>query len=152
MAVAGIVLIMLGLFAGIIPFVGPLFGFGMGPDPAWIMTTSRLVRHVIPAAAVIIGGAMLLPRARTFRTTGATLAILGGAWLTVAPIVLGRGGEGVPPLIDIVRPLAYHFATGVAVAVLAGFAAGRMSRPDSVEVPAREVRREPVPTTRATEA
>lgn len=131
-AVASII-ILLGLFAGIIPFVGPLFDFGMGPEPAWVMTMSRFVRHVLPAAAVVIGGAMLMPRSGSLRAAGASLAMLGAAWITIAPIVLGRGGEGVPALIDILRPLAYHFGTGVVIAILAGYAAGLLPRRERTE-------------------
>ncbi len=141
-AVASII-ILLGLFVGIIPFVGPLFDFGMGPEPAWVMTLSRFVRHVLPAAAIVIGGVMLMPRARSWRATGATLAMLGGIWVTIAPIVLGRGGEGVPALIDIVRPLVYHFGTGVIIAILAGYAAGLLPGRDRAETaPARADRRD----------
>ncbi len=131
-AVASII-ILLGLLVGIIPFVGPLFDFGMGPEPAWVMTMSRFVRHVLPAAAVVIGGAMLMPRSRSLRVAGASLAMLGAVWLTIAPIVLGRGGEGVPALIDILRPLVYHFGTGVLIAILAGYAAGLLPRRERTE-------------------
>lgn len=127
MPVAGIVIVLLGVFAGIIPFVGPLFNFGMGPDPAWAVTTSRVVRHVIPAIAVVAGGLMLMPRINASRVVGGTLAFLGGGWIVIAPIVLGRGGEPAPPLIDILRPLTYHFATGAVIVALAGFAIGRMT-------------------------
>ncbi len=96
----------------------------MGPEPAWAITTSRVVRHVIPGIAVILGGFMLLPRLRASRPLGATLALLGGVWITVAPVVLGRGGEGTPALVDVLRPLAYHFGTGLLITALAGFAIG----------------------------
>lgn len=123
--VIGVSLILLGAFGLIIPFIGPLFGFGMGPDPAWVWTTQRFVRHVIPGAAVITGGILLLPRYRSSRNLGATLALLGGAWFVLAPIVLGRGGEPQPALIDILRPAVYHFGLGTLIAALAGFGIGR---------------------------
>lgn len=135
MAAVASLIIVLGLFVGIIPFVGPLFDFGMGPEPAWVMTMSRFVRHVVPAAAIVIGGFMLMPRARSWRAAGATAAMLGAIWVTIAPIVLGRGGEGVPALIDIVRPLVYHFGTGVIIAILAGYAAGLLPRRKRTESP-----------------
>lgn len=144
--VVGWALIALGLFTVVLPFVGPLFGFGMGPDPAWEITTSRIVRHVIPGAAVIIGGVMLLPRSRASRSTGVVLALLGGAWITVAPVVLGKVTEGAPPLIDIVRPLVYHFGTGLVIAALAAVALGRFTtgRTEAAESARAERRRERV--------
>lgn len=121
----GVSLILLGAFGLIIPFIGPLFGFGMGPDPAWAWTTQRFVRHVIPGAAVIVGGVLLLPGYRSSRGLGATLALLGGVWFVLTPIVLGRGGEPQPALIDILRPTVYHFGLGTIIAALAGFGIGR---------------------------
>ncbi len=129
MVIAGALIVLLGAFGLIIPFVGPLFDFGMGPEPAWVLTTSRLVRHVIPGVAVILGGLMLLPPrgGRASRWLGTALAFLGGAWLTVAPVVLGPVSGGPIALTDVLRPLAYHYGTGLLVTALAAFALGRMS-------------------------
>ncbi len=127
MAVAGVLIVLLGAFGLIIPFVGPLFDFGMGPEPAWVITTSRLIRHVIPGVAIILGGLMLLSGGRASRGVGTALAFLGGAWLTVAPVVLGPMSGGFPALMDILRPLTYHYGTGLLVTALAAFALGRMS-------------------------
>ena len=125
MAIAGLLIVVLGTFGLIIPFVGPLFDFGMGPEPAWVLTMSRLVRHVIPGVAVILGGLMLFSRAT--RGLGVALAVIGGAWITVAPVVLGQVTEGPPALIDILRPLTYHYGIGLLITALAAFALGRMT-------------------------
>ncbi len=127
MAIAAILIVLLGAFGLIIPFVGPLFDFGMGPEPAWVLTTSRLVRHVLPGVAVILGGLMLFSRAHASRVLGVTLVLVGGAWMTVAPVVLGRVTGEPPPLIDVLRPLAYHYGTGLMITTLAAFALGRLS-------------------------
>ena len=128
MAIIRVLLILLAAFGIIIPFVGPLFGFGMGPEPAWVVTPSRLVRHVIPGVAILLGALMLFPRGRVSRGVGVTLAILGGVWFTVAPVVLGRITGGTPALIDILRPLTYHYGTGLLITALAAFALGRISK------------------------
>ncbi len=125
MAVVGVLLILLGAFGLIIPFVGPLFDFGMGPEPAWAITMSRIFRHVVPGIAVILGGFMLFSRAS--RGIGITLALLGGIWITVAPVVLGRVTGSPPALLDMLRPLTYHYGTGLLITALAAFALGRMS-------------------------
>lgn len=127
MAIVGVFLILLGAFGLIIPFVGPLFDFGMGPEPAWVITMSRIIRHVIPGVAVILGGLMLFSGGRAYRGVGVTLAILGGIWFTVAPVALGRMSEGPPAFIDVLRPLAYHYGTGLLITALAAFALGWMS-------------------------
>jgi hypothetical protein len=147
MAIARVLIILLGAFGLIIPFIGPLFGFGMGSEPAWVVTTSRLVDHVVPGVAVILGGLMLFPHVRASRWVGATLALLGGVWLTVAPIVLGGmpastmsgmpghmgGMSGSPALIDILRPLVYHYGTGLLIIALAVFVLGRMLGVQAIE-------------------
>lgn len=125
MAIVGALLVLLGAFGLIIPFVGPLFDFGMGPEPAWVLTTSRLVRHVIPGVAVILGGLLLFSRAT--RGLGVALAVVGGTWMTIAPVVLGRVSGGPPALIDVLRPLTYHYGTGLLITALAAFALGRIS-------------------------
>jgi hypothetical protein len=121
----GVLLIVLGVIGLALPFVGPTFGFGMGPDPAWVLTEARLVRHVVPGLAIIVGGLLLLPRSRPSHVLGGILAVVGGVWITVAPVVLGRVVADSPPaLIDVLRPLAYHFGTGLVITALAAFVLG----------------------------
>ncbi len=133
MAIVGVLIILLGAFGLIIPFVGPLFDFGMGPEAAWVITMSRVVRHVLPGVAVILGGLMLFSGSRASRGVGITLAILGGTWFTVAPVVLGRMSEAPPTLMDVLRPLVYHYGTGLLITALAAFALGRISGKRSAE-------------------
>lgn len=139
MAVIGAAVILIGAFATVIPFIGPLFGFGMGPDPQpWVLTTPRIVRHLVPGIAAIVGGAMMIPRVRASRSVGATLAVLAGIWFTVAPVVLGRVAADPPALVDVLRPLAYHYGVGVLIAVLGAFALGRVSARPAVSEQAPE--------------
>lgn len=126
MAITRVLIILLGVFGTIIPFVGPLFGFGMGPESAGALTTSKLIYHLIPGAVVILGGLMLFPSVRASRVLGAMLAILGGIWLTLAPMVLG-GTTASPTLVELLSPLAYHYGTGLLITAIAAFALGRMT-------------------------
>lgn len=152
MPVVGVLIVLFGLFGIVLPFVGPLFGFGMGPDPAFALTEARIVRHLIPGAAIVVGGIMLLPSVRASRIVGGVLAVAGGAWLTVAPVVLGRVTADAPPtLLEMARPLAYHYATGLLITGLAAFALGVASGKSVIErrvqrsrgQPPRETDREP---------
>lgn len=115
-------LIGLGAFAFLIPFVGPLFGFGMGPDPAFAVTEARVVRHVIPGTAVILGGAMLLGRSGSLHLAGGVLALVGAAWQAVGPFMLDT--EGVSQFI---RRAVYHSGTGLVLFFLAAFVLGMMA-------------------------
>jgi len=80
-AVCGALLILLGLWGGLAPFVGPYFHFGITPDKAWAYNSGRLDYSIVPAAAVVLGGVLvLLTRNRAIGITGGLLAVLGGAW------------------------------------------------------------------------
>jgi hypothetical protein len=81
-AVCGAALILLGLWGGLAPFVGPYFHFGFTPDKAWEYNTGRLYLSAVPGAAAVLGGlAVILTRSRIVGVTGSVLAALGGAWL-----------------------------------------------------------------------
>ncbi|CAN5838546.1 hypothetical protein BH23ACT4_BH23ACT4_16580 [soil metagenome] len=104
----------------VLPFVGPGIGFGMGPDPAFTITSGRVIRHVIPDLIVIVGAwLMLMSQARSTRVAGGIAAILAGGWVGVGPHVLGVESVG-----QFLRRITYHSLTGVLLAGLAGVALG----------------------------
>ena len=104
----------------VLPFVGPLFSFGMGPDPAFAITSSRVMRHVIPDLVVIIGAWLMLSSGtRSTRIFGGIAAIVAGGWVAVGPHVLA-----VESASQLIRRITYHSATGVVLAGLAGVALG----------------------------
>src|SRR5258707_14168024 len=80
-AASGFLLILLGVWGALIPFVGPYFGFAFTPDQDWIWSTSRGWLEVLPGAATAAGGLLLLG------PTHPPTALLGG-W----PTVLAGGG------------------------------------------------------------
>ncbi|WP_165959161.1 hypothetical protein, partial [Actinomadura sp. KC345] len=142
---SGALLVLLGLWGGLLPFAGPYFGFGFAPDDTWVYDTGRLQLVIAPAAAVVLGGLIVLAGAnRAFAMSGAWLAGLGGAWFvaghTVAALwdVPGVGaplgsGEGR----RIAEQLAGFTGLGVVIVFLAGLALGRFA-----VVGAREAARE----------
>ena len=80
-AVCGVLLILLGVWGGLAPFVGPYLHFGFTPDKAWGWTSGRLYLSVIPGAAALLGGLMVLvTRNRAVGISGGVLGALGGAW------------------------------------------------------------------------
>lgn len=142
----GTLLVLLGLWGGLLPFAGPYFGFGFAPDDTWVYDIDRLQLSIAPAIAVVLGGLVLLAVAnRAFAMAGAWLAALGGAWFavghTVAPLWDASGvgaplgsGEGQ----RIAEQLAGFTGLGVAIAFLAGIALGRFA-----VIGAREAARAP---------
>src|SRR5277367_6779834 len=83
-AVCGVLLILLGLWGGLAPFVGPYLHFGFTPDKAWAYTTGRLYLSAVPGAAALLGGLLVLgTRNRAVGIVGGLLGALGGAWFIV---------------------------------------------------------------------
>ena len=59
-AFSGFLLMLLGLWGALIPFVGPYFHYAYTPDKAWTYNTGRLWLELLPGAAVFLGGFLLM--------------------------------------------------------------------------------------------
>jgi type II secretory pathway pseudopilin PulG len=139
---AGLCILLAGVWAGIIPFVGPYFHFTLGPDKTWTYTTGRLWLDILPAAAAVLGGLLLLsagpwPTGRF----GALLALAAGVWLVVGPDIShvwhAGGQQGLAhgsAAARIAEPLALHTGVGVIIAALAAYALPGFLRPRHLAV------------------
>lgn len=99
-AVSGLLLVILGAWGALIPFVGPHFNFAYTPDRDWAWSTARGWLEVAPGAATVLGGLLLIVAGnRVAAMLGGWLAVLAGAWFVVggqvAPL-LGIGSAGDP--------------------------------------------------------
>jgi len=134
-AVSGILLVLLGLWGGLLPFAGPYVDFGFAPDETWVYDTDRLQLSVAPAAATALGGLVtLLAANRALAMIGAGLAALGGAWFVVGTQVAALWdvpGPGAPLGTGEGRRLAEQLSgfagLGVVVVFLAALALGRLA-------------------------
>jgi hypothetical protein len=134
-ALSGLLIVILGAWGALIPFVGPYFNFGFTPDTAWHWTTSRLVLDVLPGVAAVVGGLMLMGSIRRGSAwVGGWIALWAGVWFVVGPSVSMLWNSGVP---DVSRPLggdlrrtlewlAFFYGIGAAIIALAGLALGRL--------------------------
>src|SRR5579859_4076083 len=87
-AISGLLILLLGIWGGLIPFVGPYFHYAFGGTTTWHFTTQRLWLDIVPGAVAVIGGFMLLTAAtRTGGITAAWVALAAGAWFIVGPAV-----------------------------------------------------------------
>jgi hypothetical protein len=92
----GLLIALLGLWAALIPFVGPYFDFEFGSDETWKWTTDRLWLDVLPGAVALLGGLILIrATTRAGGSAGAWLALLAGLWLIVGPTVSTLWNDGV---------------------------------------------------------
>ncbi len=142
---SGLILVVLGAWGGLIPFIGPYFGYAFGSHATWFYTSNRLWLSILPGAAVVIGGLILMRSGhRASGALGAWLAMAGGAWFAVGPAVSrlwehGAGPIGAP-LFGHIRQtfelIGYFYGLGVVIVGLAAFALGRfVTRPALVAEP-----------------
>src|SRR5918999_2728287 len=116
-ALSGVLLVLLGLWGGLIPFVGPYVDFAYTPNETWFFNGDRFWLNVAPAIATGLGGLIVLFSAnRAVAMFGGWLATLGGAWFIVGPTVsvlwkpTGTSATGTPigdELRQVVEQLAF---------------------------------------------
>jgi len=136
-ALSGALLVLLGLWGGLVAFVGPYFHFAYTPGTAWTYTSGRLWLEILPGAATVLGGLILLvSRVRPVAMFGAWLAALGGAWFAVgrvlSPVWNAQGTVllGTPiggTVTRAVVELSYFTGLGVIIVFLAALSLGRLT-------------------------
>ena len=137
-ALSGFLLVLLGLWGGLIAFVGPYFHFAYTPDTAWYYSAGRLWLEILPGAATFLGGLILLgTRTRPVAMFGAWLAALSGAWFAVGQTLTplwnssGAMAVGTPvgssTLIRTLEQISFFAGLGVVIVFLAATSIGRLS-------------------------
>ena len=134
-ALSGVLLVLLGLWGAVIPFVGPYFRYAYTPDRAWDYTSGRLWLEVLPGAAVLLGGVVVLAsRHRLIGVLAAWLAAAGGAWFAVGGLVAAHWtslpSAGTPvggPARMVLEQIGFFTGLGALIAFLAGLAMGRFT-------------------------
>jgi len=137
-ALTGAVLMLLGLWGALIPFVGPYFHYAYTPTPdrAWAVTAGRMWLEVVPGAVTLVsGGVMIISRFRLLVLLGAWLAALAGTWFAVGSLVAARwatlpaagkpAGTGAARLL--LEQLGFFTGVGVVIVFVAALALGRLT-------------------------
>lgn len=144
---SGVLLILLGAWGALAPFIGPYFHFAYTPDSAWTWTWGRFFLEVLPGAVAIIGGLILLVSAiRPVAIVGACLAAAAGAWFALGvlfaplwttyatlgvrvsvPAAFDAGTPTGGPVHVVAEHLAFFTGLGVVIVFIAGLALGRMA-------------------------
>lgn len=138
--VTGVLLILLGAWGALIPFVGPYIHFAYSPDKAWRYTSGRLWLEIVPGAAAVLGGVVVLTtRSRLAGWLGGLLAALGGAWFVTGTAITAQflksaaispgAPVGSSSLRLFLEGMGFFTGTGVVIVFLAALAAGRFSVP-----------------------
>ena len=135
-ALSGVLLVLLGIWGGLIPLVGPYVNYAYTPDHAWRFTSGRVWLEILPAAGTLVGGLILLgSKLRPAALTGACLAAASGAWFAVgsalAPLwTTASPAQGYPVgghIARIMEQVSFFTGLGVVIVCVASLALGRLS-------------------------
>ena len=134
-AVTGLLLIVLGAWGALIPFVGPIFNWAYTVDPAWTWTTAKGLAGGAPRRRCRGGGLLLLAAGnRASAMFGGWLAVFAGAWFVVGRAfasTLNIGDVGQPVAsTDLKRALlevTYFTGLGALIVFLGGAALARVA-------------------------
>lgn len=136
-ALSGALLVLLGIWGGLIAFVGPYFHYAYTPATAWTYTSGRLWLEILPAAGTIVGGLIVGGTAsRPVAIFGAWLAALSGAWYvlggtlstlwtTGGALAVGHPTGGT--LTRAVEQIGFFTGLGLVIVFLAAVALGRFT-------------------------
>jgi hypothetical protein len=159
---SGGLLMLLGAWGAVIPFVGPYFGYAFTPDKAWTYTSGRLWLSIVPGAAVFLGG-LLVVASEKMAVFGAFLAALGGVWFVlgqsiiavafsgdkifVGSPVVSSGSTPGPTVMKFLEGLGFFYGLGVVIVFYAALAMGRAASARRAEARAyRDGQAESAPT------
>jgi hypothetical protein len=139
----GLLVALLGIWGGIIPFVGPYFNYAYTPDTAWTYNTGRLWLEILPGAGALLGGLMMMwAQSRHTALFGSLLAIASGAWFALgnifAPLWTAANPAGVPvstgTTMRILEQVGFFTGLGIVIVWFAAVVAGRVTAVPRLEV------------------
>jgi hypothetical protein len=134
-ALSGSLLVLLGIWGALIPFVGPYFNYAYSPNRTWDATSGRLWLEVLPGVVTLAGGVLVvLSRFRLAMVFGSWLAALAGAWFAVGDLVAGHGNSlpaaGAPvgsATRQVFEQIGFFTGLGVVIVFVAALALGRFT-------------------------
>jgi hypothetical protein len=137
LAAVGLLTVLFGAWAAIVPYVGPAFGFGATGTPAWRWSLLHSLLWLAPGAVALVCGLVMVakvPSLRNGRGGGSAgvaglVTVLCGAWLAIGLLawrVLERGSvfTGGSPWREFLTRVGYSYGPAVILAMLGGVAMG----------------------------
>jgi hypothetical protein len=134
---ASFLALLLSAWAGIVPYIGPTFGFSADGTSSWTWNNAHTYGALVPGAVGVIFSMLILASAgRPVGTQPAgTLASAGfvvflcGAWLAVFPVVwpviMAPYFHVASPSMTLAHWLGYASGPGVLLVAFGAFAMGR---------------------------
>ena len=140
---AGVVAVLAAAWGGIVPFVGPLFGFSGDGTGSWHWNLAHALLALVPGAVGVLLGLFVIAESRGV-TVGkgrlslamaGTLLILCGAWFAVGsyawPVLTTSGNyfsSSATHFHFLLYELGYSVGVGLVLVMCGGFVAGWASR------------------------
>ncbi|WP_232000659.1 hypothetical protein [Mycobacterium kyorinense] len=152
-AVSGLLLIALGAWGALAPFIGPYFHWAYTPDQEWTWTAARGWLEVFPGVTTLVGGLLVLGSGnRATAMFGGWLAAFAGAWFVVggafaSTLRIGNVGHPVAST-DAKRALlevTYFTGLGALIVFLAGAVLARVATRTARDVEAVPAAAAPAP-------
>jgi hypothetical protein len=133
--VTGLLLVILGVWGAIAPFIVPALDISDGPVREWTLTAGRGWLEVLPGVVTMVGGLMLITwRKRTTATLGGWLAVIAGAWFVIgrtfaSVLTMGSAGSAMTDTSTstAVLQLGYFAAFGALIVLFGSVGVGRTS-------------------------
>jgi hypothetical protein len=130
---AGVVAVLASAWGGIVPYVGPLFGFSGDGAGSWYWNLAHSVLALVPGAVGVLLGLFVIAESRGV-TVGKGRLILCGAWFAVGPYawpVLTNSGTYFAASTHtrfLTYELGYSVGVGLVLVMCGAFVAGWASR------------------------
>lgn len=135
--ITGVLTLVFGVWAGIVSFVGPTFGFSADGASSWYWDLEHSLLWLLPDAVATAVGLLMLglvPRALAGARFGSALTglilVLCGGWLVLGPlawpVMESSAGVFVPasPIRELAYQASYSSGPGLLLAILGAFAMG----------------------------
>lgn len=134
-ALSGFLLVLLGIWGALIPFVGPYFNYAYTPDQAWTATSGRTWLEILPGVVTLASGVIvLLSRLRLAALFASWLAAIAGAWFAIGDLVAGHWASlpapGTPvggATRSVLEQIGFFTGLGVVIVFVAALALGRFT-------------------------
>jgi hypothetical protein len=136
-ATSGALLLILGAWAALAPFIGPYLNLAYTPatNTTWHWTAARGWFEVAPGATAFAGGLLLLLSTnRAVVIAGSWLGIAAGGWLIVGPSLadvlnqsIGTPDPASGTRRQALESLSFFYAVGAVILFLAAAALGRLT-------------------------
>jgi len=132
---AGLVALLVSAWGGIVPYVGPIFGYSGDGSGSWYRNLAHALLALVPGAVGVVLGLFVIAESRGISVgrgllslaTAGTLLMFTGAWFVIGPLawpVLSNGGSyfvAGSHLKLLADEVGYSLGTGIVLVVCGAF-------------------------------